>query len=85
MLLANKPVISLAVSEYSKYVTYGDEDGAVLLEHIDDLESTIEQLLDPTSVQSYQLKHYREKLPPAGGASIKVADLIDTKLSTTKL
>ncbi len=85
MLLANKPVISLAVSEYSKYVTYGDEDGALLLEHIDDLESTIEQLLDPTSVQSYQLKHYREKLPPAGGASIKVADLIDAKLSTTQL
>ena len=66
------------MSQYSQFVTYGDNDGALRINSLDKLECSIDVLLDPSSALSRKLEMYRSSLPPPGGASSKVANLIDS-------
>lgn len=76
LLLANKPLLVLRISAYSSAVTYGEDDGALAIDRLEDTEDGLTSLLNDTPV-SKALAALRRQLPRAGGAAERVCDLIE--------
>ncbi len=77
LLLCDKPVLVIRISAFSNVVTYGTDDGALV---VDTLEQSAEGLttLLQASAESARLQMLRSRLPSPGGASDRICDLIET-------
>lgn len=76
LLLADKPLLVMRISAYSSAVTYGDGDGALAVDRLEDSERGLEQLLSD-SPTARAMAEMRRRLPKAGGASERVCDLLE--------
>lgn len=75
-LLSGKPLLVLNISPFSHTVTFGDDDGALALPSLDDAERGLHTLLDG-GAEAQQLAVLRGKLPPPGGATKRICDLLE--------
>jgi len=76
ILLSNKPLVVPRLSSYSRFVTYGDGDGALAVDSLESIEPGLKTLVDDTPI-SRELEDLRGRLPQPGGAADRVADLIE--------
>lgn len=76
ILLSDKPLLVPRLSSYSRFVTYGDGDGALAVDSIENIEAGLKTLLDDSKI-SQELRAVRAALPQPGGAAERVADLIE--------
>ncbi len=76
LLLANKPLLVLRLSPNQAAVTYGEDDGALTVDELEDTEEALAMLLAETH-QSDQLAAFRSQLPRPGGAATRAAELIE--------
>lgn len=75
-LLLDKPVIVLKGSQYDNLVDYSEDDGALVVKSDADIESSI-RLLFETGPRAQALHEARLRLPAVGGASARVANLLE--------
>lgn len=76
ILLSNKPLLVPRLSSYSRFVTYGDGDGALAVDSLESIEPGLKTLIDNTPI-ARELAALRGRLPQPGGAADRVADLIE--------
>ena len=76
LLLSGKPLLVPRISSYARFVTYGDSDGALAVGSLQDVQSGLQSLLTDTPT-AQQLEALRKTLPQPGGASDRVAKLIE--------
>lgn len=76
ILLSNKPLLVPRLSSYSRFVTYGDGDGALAVDSLENIEPGLKTLVDDTQI-ARELSALRGRLPQPGGAADRVADLIE--------
>ncbi len=74
-LLLDKPVLILEMSKYSHTVDYSFEDGAMVIDSMEEIHESMQKLLTPDSF-SRHLSEKRQALPRPGGAARRVADQI---------
>ncbi|MFT6988645.1 MAG: hypothetical protein ACJASL_000609 [Paraglaciecola sp.] len=83
-LLSDKPLLVFNISPNSHAVTYGDDDGALALDSLEDAEKGLSILLSENE-ESLALQGLRRCLPKPGGATKRVCDLIEEKVFARKL
>jgi len=76
-LLCGKPVMILAISQYSHLVDYSAEDGALVLDNLEMAEDALKLLLSDSSVAA-ELTRNRKTLPPIGSATGRICDFIES-------
>lgn len=76
LLLCDKPVLVIRVSAYRDAVTYGEQDGALAVETLEEAETGLMQLLTDCACAN-DMKRLRAQLPKPGGASDRISDLIE--------
>ena len=76
LLLANKPLLIVSISAFSSSVTYGNDDGSLVIDKLDDSEFALMQLLQDSELAK-KLDGLRASLPQAGGAAERISDLIE--------
>jgi UDP-N-acetylglucosamine:LPS N-acetylglucosamine transferase len=76
LLLADKPLLVLRLSPNQSAVTYGEDDGALTIDRLEEAEEALAALLTETS-QAHQLARLRRQLPRPGGAAQRICDLIE--------
>ena len=80
VLLSLKPLLVINVSPYSSMVSYGQDDGALTIEKLDDAEKGINLLFSNNS-DCKRLSDLRKALPKPGFATKKICDLIESKVA----
>lgn len=76
ILLSNKPLLVPRLSSYSHFVPYGEGDGALAIDTMEGIEPGLHALVGDTPT-ARELSVLRSRLPSPGGASDRVADLIE--------
>lgn len=76
LLLCNKPLLVIRISEFSNAVTYGSDDGALVVDTLEQAAGGLSDLLHDTT-ESARLQQFRSRLPSPGGASHRICDLIE--------
>jgi len=76
LLLANKPLLVLRLSPNQGAVTFGQGDGALAVDSLDECRDALTLLLGDTQ-KSRQLADLRHQLPRPGGAATRISDLIE--------
>jgi len=77
VLLSDKPLLVPQLSPNTSLAPYAASDGALTVATIEEIEPGLEILLTD-NVQSVRLAKLRRMLPPAGGATGRVCDLIES-------
>lgn len=80
-LLLDKPVVVIRGSQYDHLVDYSEQDGALVVQSVDDVGVAIRDLL-AEGARALALCAARRALPRVGGASARVVDLIEARAST---
>lgn len=75
-LLMGKQVLVLRMSRFSHLVDYSPEDGALVIDSLDSIPEALRTLATSNPV-SAQLRENRDRLPRLGGASRRVADVLE--------
>lgn len=76
LLLCDKPVLVIRISAYRDAVTYGEQDGALAVETLDEAEAGLMGLLNGGACAE-DLKRLRARLPRPGGAAERISDLLE--------
>lgn len=75
-LLLDKPVVVIRGSQYDQLVDYSADDGTLVIDGTDTLAQSLDMLLEEGPI-ARSLHQARLRLPAVGGASARVADLVE--------
>lgn len=83
LLLADKPLLVVRISSYSSLVTFGDGDGALAVDSLEEVAAGLDKLLDDGHTAG-AMAMLRSLLPKPGGAAERIADLVENVVARRK-